>query len=245
MVLFQVSWFQLVSCRREIVLVGGTILHGEQSIHLCCSIWFVLEKIRGHSKARSNPWGELKMGFLKALYYRLSIIHFIKIFFFLLCWSFKIYAMIINSPFVSAFMLFFSPSRVSFLYSFLFGVWICLIPLIFLAGRRLKKYNYTLWKAHQCLLMTFPMIVKGIDKMLVVIGYRLIWLISFVNFGTWPFALHRFDIQGSNLALLHSNILEMEEKSDSLTSYLVDITSVIHTFEENHDDLLLAYVSNQ
>ena len=82
MVLFQVSWFQLVSCRREIVLVGGTILHGEQSIHLCCSIWFVLEKIRGHSKARSNPWGELKMGFLKALYSRLSIIHFIKIFFF-------------------------------------------------------------------------------------------------------------------------------------------------------------------
>ena len=26
---------------------------------------------------------------------------------------------------------------------------------------------------------------------------------------------------------------------------LVDITSVIHTFEEKHDDLLLAYVSNQ
>ena len=89
------------------------------------------------------------------------------------------------------------------------------------------------------------MIVKGTDKMLVVIGYRLIWLISFVNFGTWPFALHRFDIRGSNSALLHSNILEMEEKSDSLTSYLVDITSVIHTFEENHDDLVLAYVSNQ
>ena len=37
----------------------------------------------------------------------------------------------------------------------------------------------------------------------------------------------------------------MEEKNDSLTSYLVDITSVIHTFEENHDDLVLAYVSNQ
>ena len=189
--------------------------------------------------------GRTKNGFPKGIILSTINYPFHQNIFFLLCWSFKIYAMIINSPFVSAFMLFFSPSRVSFLYSFLFGVWICLIPLIFLAGRRLKKYNYTLWKAHQCLLMTFPMIVKGIDKMLVVIGYRLIWLISFVNFGTLPFALHRFDIWGSNLAFLHSNILEMEEKSDSLTSYLVDITSVIHTFEENHDDLLLAYVSNQ